>query len=70
MIKPILVYIEQKNEIKGEKMKLKKKVYMGVFVLATTSLLASCSSGSSSIDNQQQLKDDSYNITSKKVLQM
>ncbi len=66
MIKPILVYIEQKNEIKGEKMKLKKKVYMGVFVLATTSLLASCSSGSSSIDNQQQLKDDSYNITSKK----
>lgn len=41
MIKPILVYIEQKNEIKGEKMKLKKKVYMGVFVLATVLLQSS-----------------------------
>nr|WP_237025802.1 multicopper oxidase family protein [Lactococcus lactis] len=46
------------------KMKLKKKVYLGTFVLATTILLSSCSS-TNNFKDKQQVKEDPYNITLK-----
>lgn len=45
-------------------MKLKKKVYLGTFVLATTILLSSCSS-TNNFKDKQQVKEDPYNITLK-----
>ena len=46
------------------KMELKKKVYLGTFVLATTILLSSCSS-TNNFKDKQQVKEDPYNITLK-----
>lgn len=45
-------------------MELKKKVYLGTFVLATTILLSSCSS-TNNFKDKQQVKEDPYNITLK-----
>ena len=49
---------------KNSKMELKKKVYLGTFVLATTILLSSCSS-TNNFKDKQQVKEDPYNITLK-----
>ena len=46
------------------KMEIKKKVYLGTFVLATTILLSSCSS-TNNFKDKQQVKEDPYNITLK-----
>lgn len=46
------------------KMEIKKKVYLGTFVLATTILLYSCSS-TNNFKDKQQVKEDPYNITLK-----
>ena len=46
------------------KMELKKKVYLGTFVLATTILLSSCST-TNNFKDKQQVKEDPYNITLK-----
>ena len=46
------------------KMEIKKKVYLGTFVLATTILLSSCSS-TNNFKEKQQVKEDPYNITLK-----
>ena len=45
-------------------MEIKKKVYLGTFVLATTILLSSCSS-TNNFKDKQQVKEDPYNITLK-----
>lgn len=45
-------------------MEIKKKVYLGTFVLATTILLYSCSS-TNNFKDKQQVKEDPYNITLK-----
>ena len=45
-------------------MEIKKKVYLGTFVLATTILLSSCSS-TNNFKDKQQVKADPYNITLK-----
>ena len=45
-------------------MEIKKKVYLGTFVLATTILLSSCSS-TNNFKDKQQAKEDPYNITLK-----